>query len=93
MMILFCEPDIQAITIPGLWKWLQEDFPTALTAKNYYGMEGGAFAPIGERGLVGDHINRLLGHSMIRQVRAKPGERHFPNNLKTRFGFGSFEFC
>lgn len=68
-----------------MWQWLSDTLPTMLRAQRYAdvpapsgnGTQGSVdntttstnTNPIGERGLINDHVNRLFGHALLRQVR------------------------
>lgn len=67
---------MQIRRVEEFWHWATHNLTSAIRARRYYDMPpeyGALFEPFGERGLMSDHINRLLGHVMLRQVRVLSG--------------------
>ncbi len=74
---------MQVANPDDLWQWLAGQLPFMLRAQRYddgpaptvndtlTGVDNITINtnPIGERGLISDHVNRLFGHALLRQVR------------------------
>ncbi|VDO16859.1 unnamed protein product [Rodentolepis nana] len=66
---LFFNGDDFINSIDGIWNWLEKVLlPNLRAGKWYNGMP-----PIGQRGFIGDRMNRIMGYATMRQVRVREG--------------------
>ncbi|VDO00120.1 unnamed protein product, partial [Rodentolepis nana] len=68
-------------SIDGIWNWLEKVLlPNLRAGKWYNGMP-----PIGQRSLIGDRMNRIMGYATMRQVRVREETCKVVEEMRTLF--------
>lgn len=69
-------------TPDDMWRWTNTTLIPSLLIGDWYN----GYKPLGLRGFMNDHVNRMMGYGVLRQVRIKPNtceiEHHFEGLIK-----------